>query len=285
MLKNSLMLHAGSHDIKIGGEADRIWIDDRFGYTQFGSFVTFSSSPDEILDILTPGGRIANRFDAPGIFMLEMGNTLGQQRLGHAALYLQDSWRVAPALTVDLGFRWAGQFNQLPEVDNELLRERVQRARFPFGQVDPAYLPDDLSQWMPRLGFAYAPQGLSRQLVVRGSFGVFHAVTPPVFFNAATKAFRDPPFNLPVLLPTRQPTVYRQFLAAGIDLNHHRVAVGRANSQGPALPRLLTCSCPSLAASARFLSNSSLVSRGFQYQGWSTCSRDMIRSIADTTSG
>lgn len=221
MISNSLMVHAGSHDIKIGGEVDRIWIDDYFGLTQFGSFFTFSSSPDEILDILTPGGRIPNRFDAPGTYLRQMGNTLGTQRLGHAALYVHDSWRVAPGLTVDLGFRWAGQLNQAPEVGNELLEDRVRRADFPFGRVDPAYLPDDLGQWMPRLGFAFAPQGLSRRLVVRGSFGVFHAVTPPVFFNAATKAFRVPPFNVPVLLPTRHHTVYQQFLAAGIDLNQY----------------------------------------------------------------
>ena len=224
MLSNSLMLHAGSHDIKIGGEVDRIWIDDQFGLAQFGSFFAFSSSPDEILDILTPGGRIANRFDAPGIYLRQMGTTLGQQRLGHAAMYMHDSWRVAPGLTVDLGFRWAGQLNQLPEVGNELLEQRVRRADYPFGRVNPAFLPDDLSQWMPRFGFAYAPQGLARRLVVRGSFGVFHAITPPVFFNAATKAFRDPPFNLPVLLPTRQPTVYQQFRSAGIDLNQYPLA-------------------------------------------------------------
>ena len=221
MITNSLMIHVGSHDIKFGGEADRIWVDDMFGFTQFGYFGPFSSSPDEVLDILSPGGAIPNRFDAPGIFLRQVGNTLGQQRLGHAALYVQDSWRAAPGLTVDLGFRWAGQFNQVPEVGNDLLIARIQQAQFPFGGIDPTYLPDDLGQWMPRLGFAYSPPGMARELVLRGSLGIFHAVTPPVFFNAPTKAFREPPFNVSVTLPTQESTVYRQFLAAGIDLNQY----------------------------------------------------------------
>ena len=220
-LSNSLMVQRGAHGFKLGGEFDRVFIDDQFGYAQVGSFQPFSSDPNEILDILTPGGAIPNRFDAPGIFLRQMGNTLGQQRLGHAALYFQDSWRAAPGLTLDFGFRWAGQFNQSPEVGNDLLIERVRQASFPFGGVSPGSLPDDLGQWMPRLGLAYSPRGLSRNFVVRGSIGIFHAITPPVFFNAATKSFREPAFNLSVALPTEHPTVYQQFLAAGIDLNQY----------------------------------------------------------------
>ena len=220
-LNNSLVVHHGRHDFKIGGEIDRVWIDDQFGSSQFGSFTPFSSVPDEVLDILSPGGAIPNRFDAPGVYSRQMGNTIGRQKLGHAAAYLQDSWRAVPGLTIDLGFRWAGQFNQAPRGGNDLLIQRVRQAHFPFGAVDPAYIPDDARQWMPRIGFAYSPPGLSRDLVIRGNVGMFHAITPPVFFNAATKAFRAPAFNLTVMLPTTQPTVYRQFLAAGIDLNQY----------------------------------------------------------------
>ncbi len=231
-LTNSLMVHHGAHGIKLGGEIDRVWVDDQFGFAQFGFFTPFSSDPNEVLDILTPGGAIPNRFDTPGLFLRQAGNTLGQQRLGHAALYLQDSWRAAPGLTLDLGFRWAGQFNQTPEVGNDLLIDRVSQANLSFGPVSPRSLPDDLGQWMPRLGFAYSPQGMSRSFVIRGSVGVFHAITPPVFFNASTKAFREPAFNLPVALPTKHATVYQQFLAAGIDLNQYPLAELPVFSQG-----------------------------------------------------
>ena len=219
LLNNSLTVTASSHNLKFGVEADRIWIEDIFGYNQFGQFILFGSDPNEILDALTPGGRIANRFDAPGIYLRQIGNTIGQQSLGHLALYAQDSWRVAPEWTLDLGFRWAAQYNQQPWTGNDVLVQRVRSAAFSFGDVDPAYLPSDTGQAMPRLGFAYSPRSLSERLVVRGSFGVFHATTPPVFVNGGTKSFREPPFNLSVTLPTSYPTVYQQFLAAGIDLN------------------------------------------------------------------
>lgn len=219
LVSNSLILHAGAHDFKIGGELDRVWIDDVFGSNQFGSFRLFTSDPSEILDILTPGGRVANRFDAPGLYFRQMGNTVGVQALGHGALYVQDSWRTAPGLTLDLGFRWEAQFNQAPQLGNDVLIDRVRVADFPSGPLDPTFIPDSTRQWMPRVGFAYSPPSLSGRFVLRGSAGVFYAVTPPVFLNAATKAFRDPPFNVSVTLPTTGGTVYQQFLAAGIDLN------------------------------------------------------------------
>ena len=222
--KNSLILHSGAHDLKIGGSINHVWVDDQFGYNQFGNFVLFSSDPGEILDILTPGGSIPNRFDAPGLYFRQIGDTLGEQQIGYASLYVQDAWRAAPGLTMDLGFRWEGQFNQDPALGNDLLINRVRAADFPFGNPDPTVVPDSVRQWMPRLGFAYSPPGLSGRLVLRGSVGTFHAITPPVFLNAATKAFRDPPFNTSVALPTSGSTVYQQFLASGIDLNQYPLA-------------------------------------------------------------
>ena len=222
VLSNSLMLHAGPHDVKVGGEVNGVWIDDQFGFFQHGMFEIFSADPSEVLDALTPGGTIANRFDFPGIYLRQVGNTLGLQKLGHAALYFQDSWRATPGLTLDLGFRWEGQFNQEPLVGNAALADRVRQASFPSGRLEPSLLPDSVRQWMPRVGFAYSPQGLQRRLILRGSFGVFHAVTPPVFFNRPTKSFREVPFDLTVaVVGTPDNSVYRQFFDAGIDLNRY----------------------------------------------------------------
>ncbi len=221
VLNNSLLVHAGAHNFKIGGEVDRVRIDQLFGYDQFGHFVLFGSDPGEILDVLTPGGMVANRFDAPGLYFRQVGNTLGVQRVGHAAVYAQDSWRAAPGLTLDLGFRWEAQFNQQPSTGNTVLLERLRAAEYPLGHLDPARVPNETGQWMPRLGFAFSPQGLSRSLVLRGSFGLFHAVTPPVFLVGGATSFRDPPANLSVTLPTSGHTVYEQFLAAGFDLNQY----------------------------------------------------------------
>ena len=222
VVSNNLMWHVGSHDVKLGGELNGVWIDDQFGFFQHGMFEAFSDDPNEVLDVLSPGGSIANRFDAPGIYLRQVGNTLGTQQLAHASLYAQDSWRVTPELTLDLGFRWEGQFNQEPLTGNQALVSRVNDATFPSGALDPSYLADSVRQFMPRLGFAYSPQGMDRRLVVRGSFGIFHAITPPVFFNRPTKAFRETPFDLTVaVVGTPGNSVYQQFLNAGIDLNQY----------------------------------------------------------------
>lgn len=219
VIKNSLMLSAGAHDVKVGGDFDRMASDGVFGYNQFGKFVVFSSDPDEVLDILTPGGRIPNRFDAPGLCFRQVADLTGRQRVAHASLFVQDSWRVREGLTVDLGFRWEGQFNQRPHTGNQVLLNRVLAAEFPFGRLNPAATTTDVRQWMPRLGFAWSPSGRWRGLVVRDSYGVFHATTPPVWLGSGASTFRDPPQDLFVALPTTAATVYRQFLAAGIDLN------------------------------------------------------------------
>ena len=219
VIKNSLMLSAGAHDVKFGGDFDRMVSEGVFGYNQFGNFVVFSSDPGEVLDILTPGGRIPNRFDAPGLYFRQVGSLTGEQRVAQASLFVQDSWLVREGLTVDLGFRWEGQFNQWPRTGNRVLVDRVLAAEFAFGGLDPAATPTDARKWMPRLGFANSPGGRLRSAVLRGSFGVFHGATPPVWLAGSAPTCRDPPRDPSVALPTAAPTVYRQFLAAGIDLN------------------------------------------------------------------
>ena len=220
-ITNSLMVNSGAHAFKVGAHLDRVWIDDMYGSNQRGRFIVFSSDPNEILDMLTPGGRIANRFDGPGVYLRQIGNMLGVQELGHAAVYAQDSWNVASGLTLDLGFRWEGQFNQDPQVGNDDLIDRVRDAPFPGGRLDPTYLPDSVRQWMPRVGVAYSPPRWGDRVVLRASAGVFYATTPPVFLNDPTKSYRNPPFDLTVSIPSPGKTVYRQFLDAGIDLNQY----------------------------------------------------------------
>ncbi len=86
------------------------------------------------------------------------------------ALYAQDSWRVNDKLTVNYGLRWEGTFNPDPQGNPNL----------PLTQQ----IPDDLSGWQPRAGFAYAP---SSKTVFRGSAGLFTSRTPTLlFFNPFT---------------------------------------------------------------------------------------------------
>ncbi len=72
---------------------------------------------------------------------------------------------------------------------------------------------------MPRIGLAYRPFSASNRTVLRGSFGIYHAVTPLLLLSDPVNNFRATPGNLSLALPTTERTVYEQFLASGIDLN------------------------------------------------------------------
>ena len=85
-IKISPIMHAREHDFKIGGEIDRVRICQEFGYNQLGHFRLLSSDPDRILDIVTSGGRIANRFDAPPLFFRQIETPEALQRVSHVAL-------------------------------------------------------------------------------------------------------------------------------------------------------------------------------------------------------
>ena len=70
-------------------------------------------------------------------------------------------------LTVTAGLRWDGQWNPPPLHPN-------------FAIPQTTYIPNDLSQWQPRLGLAWNP---ASKTVVRLSAGLYDAPTPATFFQ------------------------------------------------------------------------------------------------------
>ena len=88
------------------------------------------------------------------------------------ALFLQDRVRLFSQLVADFGLRYEAQFNPQPKNPNPL-----------FPQT--ARIPNDLSQWQPRLGLAYAP-GSRDTTVIRISAGLFASRTPANLFQRVT---------------------------------------------------------------------------------------------------
>ncbi len=85
------------------------------------------------------------------------------------AFYLQDRFSVHERLTLTAGLRWEGQWNPQPSNPNAALPETTM-------------IPNDLAQWQPRVGLAWAPTGTTRT-VVRLSAGLFDARTPATLFQ------------------------------------------------------------------------------------------------------
>jgi len=223
---DSLTWSKNNHTFKFGGEYNHVFISQLFGFNQTGSFSIAGSNVNTVLDTLTVGGTIANRFDASSVtFLRQLGNLMASYATDELAIFGQDSWRIRPNLTINYGLRWEGQYNPSPEANNTTLLNKVKNFRFPSGHVaDPTKIADNAKQFGPRLGFAWDPWS-DGKTVVRAYAGIYFARTPLILFAAAVNNWRNPPGDLSVQLPFTVPasnpnkTVYQQLKLIGIDLN------------------------------------------------------------------
>ena len=94
-------------------------------------------------------------------------------------------------MTITAGLRWEGQWNPQPTKPNPAV-------------PSTAYIPNDLKQWQPRAGAAWAVRGDGRT-VVRASGGLYVARTPATLFqrvftdNGITTVAVDSKFDPAVL--------------------------------------------------------------------------------------
>ena len=224
----------GTHAVKFGGEFNRLHFNQRFFFNQFGTFSINSSNVVQTLQILTANpGTGQNRFDDPAVtYKINIGNGLTEAVLKQTAFFIEDTWRITPRFTVVAGFRWEGYTNPQPAVSNPSLYNRVKNFPFPIGfTADPAFIPNNYRQYMPRLGIAWDPRG-DAKTVIRANAGFFYAPTPLLLFSTPLNNFRLPAGDLTVQLPfpetagqpcmptaSSKPTVYCQMNLIGVDLN------------------------------------------------------------------
>ena len=96
------------------------------------------------------GGTTANRYDVPltgaattATYLKQLGNLYLDFATDEVAVFVQDSWRVSPRLTVNGGLRWEGGFNPTPEANNDFMVNALKGVTFPLGRtVDPTQIPD-----------------------------------------------------------------------------------------------------------------------------------------------
>ena len=94
------------------------------------------------------------------------------QNVQRFALYAEDSWRIAPRLTINYGLRYQTTIG-LFEASGRTQAENPAFLTLQALQI-PASLPhDDHAQFAPRLGIAYAPHA-GGKTVVRAGFGMFY---------------------------------------------------------------------------------------------------------------
>jgi len=216
---------SGTHTAKVGAEYNHVFANQTFGFNQHGLFSVSGTNTATILDILSVGGPIANRFDNTSVtYLRQIGNLLAEYGTDEIAVFAQDSWKIRPNFTINYGLRWEGAHNPTPPAENVLV-DRLRGFTFPSGrQADPTQIPSQWNQFGPRVGFAWDPANDARS-VVRGYGGIYYARSPALLWAGAMNNFRAVPGDLSVTLPFAVPsgnpnnTVYKQLKLIGIDLN------------------------------------------------------------------
>ncbi len=165
----------GDHTIKFGADINRIPVDAVFT-VNFGGLYNFGGlSSASVLGAINPNFGLFPSFSPvqayglgiPQVFIQQVGDP-GYNEVNHSfGFFLQDSWRIKPNFTINVGVRY----------DVELTP--FEAASTPAAQASQDFLgltqgiPRDKNNFAPRIGFAWDPWK-DGKTVIRGSFGLFY---------------------------------------------------------------------------------------------------------------
>jgi hypothetical protein len=191
----------GRHQLKFGGEADRIQANDLFDNATRGLFQFLT------LDDFLHG--------VPFAWQQRFGKSYRGYRVWDHALFAQDDFRVAPSVTLNIGLRLelAGGPNEV----NGLLSNLNTGKQESLGAAGPGPLGGfDLGgaafhrnwNWGPRAGFAWNPRG--SQFAVRGGYGIAYDF---IFLNPIVNMRFQPPLMYTLSLASTQFTGGNTFAA------------------------------------------------------------------------
>ncbi|MHB8655900.1 MAG: TonB-dependent receptor [Terriglobia bacterium] len=184
----------GRHQIGFGGEYARLQMNNRFATPATGAYsFNGTSTRDALVDFLL---GLPISFSQGG----EQEYYARENRLG---LYAQDSFRAGPHLSIVAGLRWEPYF---PEYDINgraayfdlgLFTSGVRSQRFVnappgvlfpgdklarYGVIPKSIIRRKLSDFSPRVGFAWDPTGSGRWSV-RASYGMFYDLPDMAFWE------------------------------------------------------------------------------------------------------
>jgi outer membrane receptor protein involved in Fe transport len=211
----------GKHQFKFGGEAFTQRDNRTFGAYENPVEVLSKSNVADALTKLTTGniytfqGAIYPQGEFPcpknsaGVVQQTAACTLtlpvGPPRFGRnyryndSAVYGQDSWKVVPRLTLDLGLRWeyyGVQHNSSPSLDSNFvfgsgatIFNQVRNGNVQLAQNGGVFWKPNYKNFGPRVGFAWDIFG-DGSTSLRGGYGISYERN---FGNVTFNAIQNPP--------------------------------------------------------------------------------------------
>ncbi len=196
---DNVSLTRGDHLIKFGAEYNRTLTNQTFigfanGRIIFNSVSGFLAYVDSGPNYVQCSNNTTNNTGAcppntsivgPVLLYLQQAGVGGRtvEQAGtqeivqrELAVFLQDTWKPDPRLTLNYGLRWEAQIEPDPITPPESVFFKPFIGTVRRGQAFPSdgKIPSDKNMFQPRLGLAYDVDGSGRQ-VVRASAGVYYA--------------------------------------------------------------------------------------------------------------
>jgi hypothetical protein len=201
----------GNHEIKIGGSLKRLWVYSNEGHNTFTdgryAFASAAGPFDPDVPIPQTSGLNAALAVAPLSDAVNYGQLSYTFPSWAFGLFAQDSWRIRPNLTLNIGIRYdfnntnsALSSDSFPALDSTVPGSH--------GFIQPGWHPinNDPFNIAPRIGFAWTPFENTRT-VIRGGLGLFYdqndTASQAVYIidNSETKFAYNLSANVPTLNP------------------------------------------------------------------------------------
>jgi hypothetical protein len=178
VVSDTLAHQRGRHSLKFGGEFRR-FLNNNFnldtGAFTFTSVATFLA------------GNASS-------FTITLGDRPSSISQGALGLFAQDSFKLKPNLTLELGFRYDWNMSPTERYDRFVVFDPASRSLVRVGQgVDQVYHTNN-KNFQPRVGFAWDPWG-DGKTSLRGAYAIL--VDQPVT-NVVTGTSANPPLATPL---------------------------------------------------------------------------------------
>jgi Carboxypeptidase regulatory-like domain len=227
-ISDGLSRAVGSHTLKLGVQFHSDQVNEHPNATFNGTFnINGNETGDPYADFL---------LGTPSNFTQSSGQPF-YLRNRYLGLYVQDSWRVRPDLTINAGLRWdliapwSEKYHQLqtyiPGAQSTLYPGAPEGFVVAGDPGIPSTIaPTSYKNFAPRIGLAYSPKfdhgfwskvfGPSGQSSIRASYGLFYTAFPGL---TAGIMYAVPPFGFNYLSPGR-PLFATPFVTAATGVNN-----------------------------------------------------------------